>query len=105
MEIIYDNHKVSFVSNFTNSNIELFIYQIAKYIENHITFVENYDIKNILVEELVNLNIKCYSRNIKLIDMQTQNEIKTINDIIDNKTKLCKIIIIPIKCNEHNEHN
>ena len=55
-----------------------------------------------LVENLQNLKIKCVSRNIKLFDMHTQNEIKTINDLQENQTKLCKIIIIPIQCNDHN---
>jgi hypothetical protein len=102
MHSIDDNHKVSFVSNFSNSNIELFIYQIENYKQQYIKDNKNYDIKDILVEHLEHLNIKCYSRNIKLIDMHTKNEIKIMNDIIDNKTTLCKIIIIPIQCNDHN---
>lgn len=102
MEFINDNHKVSFVSNFSNSKIELFINQIAKYKEHYFNLGSSQDIKDMLVDYLQNLNINCSSRNIKLFDMQTQNEIKTLNDIIENKTTLCKIIVVPIKCNMHN---
>jgi hypothetical protein len=96
------NHKIMFVSNFSNSNIELFIHQIEHYKAYYFNLGKVCDIKDMITEKLQNFNIKCYSRNIKLFDMQTQNEITTLNDLINNKTTLCKIIIIPIKCNKHN---
>ncbi len=95
------NHKVSFISNFSNNNIEIFIEQIEQYIQHYEKLYKNCDIKDMLVENLQNLNINCSSENIKLFDIITQNEIKTINDLRNNKTTKCKIIIVPIQCNGH----
>jgi hypothetical protein len=99
------NHKVVFFSNFSNNSnnkIEIFLHQIEHYKNHYLNLGKTCDIKDMLVENLQNLKIKCVSRNIKLFDMHTQNEIKTINDLQKNQTKLCKIIIIPIQCNDHN---
>lgn len=95
------NHKVSFISNFSNNHIEIFIEQIEQYIQHYENLYKTCDIKDMLVENLQNFNINCTSENIKLFDIITQNEIKTIYDLRNNKTTKCKIIIVPIQCNEH----
>ena len=58
-------------------------------------------IKNILKEECMKNNIILQEENIVLYDFENDVFINEINDLINNKTKSCTIIIIPIECNKH----
>jgi hypothetical protein len=58
MQSLASNHKILFSSNFSNSNIEIFMYQIEQYIDHYINFGKICNVKDMLVENLQNLKIK-----------------------------------------------
>ena len=68
-------------------------YENVKYIK-HNSLQDS--LKDIVINELNVRNIKCYSSNIKLFDLDNYSEIQSFDDLIKYKTKRCKIIIKPI---------
>lgn len=99
MDTYFDN-KISFYSNFSNCKIELSKNEL-KNIEN----IDNINLKDFLGDKLNELGIECCSRNIKLFDLQNNNEVKTKEDLLKNNTQQCKIIIVPFECNLHHSRN
>jgi hypothetical protein len=98
MDTNFDN-KISFYSNFSTCNIEL----SKNELEN--INIDNIDIKDFLADKLNELGIECSSRNIKLFDLQNNNEVKTKEDLLKNNIKQCKIIIGSVDCNLHHSRH
>jgi len=98
---LQSNNKISFYTNFCNNNIKLSINDIKNMVNleniNNTSANINTNIKDLLAEKINELGIKCSSRNIKLFDMQNNFEIKTAKDLLENNTKQCKIIIVPVE--------
>ena len=110
MDTNFDN-KISFYSNFSTCNIELSKNELENMLNkenikiDNIDNKDNIDIKDFLADKLNELGIECSSRNIKLFDLQNNNEVKTKEDLLKNNIKQCKIIIGSVDCNLHHSRH
>lgn len=75
------------------------------YLESDELNMNELDKANLLIDRIVKklkeIDIVCYPGNIRLYDLDTNCEIRNVNDLVINNTKSCKIIIKPIQCIYH----
>lgn len=96
------NQYIDFIFNYCSKTFRLSIdYLLEKSIKTDIHNNKHKKLKTILKEECLKNDIILYEDNLVLVDLHANNIIETVNDLINYKTKICKIIIIPIKCEEH----
>uniref|UniRef100_A0A6C0EYA9 Uncharacterized protein n=1 Tax=viral metagenome TaxID=1070528 RepID=A0A6C0EYA9_9ZZZZ len=98
----YTIQYIDFIFNYCSKTFRLSIeYLREKSIKTDIHNNKHRKLKTILKDECLKYDIVLYEDNLVLVDLNANSIIETVNDLINYKTKICKILIIPIKCEEH----
>lgn len=91
-----ENKVIEFIFNYTRKSFMLSLEYIINSNNNN-----GKELKTIIREECLKNEIILTEANIVLYDYENDYIIKTISDLILNKTKTCSIMIIPITCDMH----
>ncbi len=82
------NRKIDFIFNNITDKFSLYLISLLEQKDNLKTIVKN--------ECSIKLNLMLFEDNLVIYDINNDIIINTVQDIIENKTKICKIIIKPI---------
>ena len=80
-------------------NIEFIFTKTTDYFKIPLIFLleQTHNLKQIILNECITkLNLILFEDNIIIYDINNDILINTVQDLIENKTKICKIIIKPI---------
>ena len=83
------NRKIDFIFTKPNDNFNISLIYLLQ---------QNNNLKNIIINESnIKLNLIIFEDNIIIYDIDNDIIINTVQDLIENKIKKCKIIIKPIE--------
>ena len=80
--------KINFIFNYSNNTLQIPLKTLLQYKDNLKTYIQN--------EASKTLNISLLDMNIILYDIHNEIFINDVQELLENKTKICKIIIKPI---------
>ena len=87
---------IDFIFNYTSKTFKLSLEYIFNKNNN-----DGKELKTIIKEECLKNDIILTEDNIVLYDYENDYIINRIEDLTLHKTKICTIMIIPVKCNNH----
>ena len=95
------NLDIEFTLNYIQKTFKLSLEYIMMESNNNNNNNTRKELKTIIKEECLKNDIILTEANIVLYDLEHDYIINKIEDLILHKTKKCKIIIIPVRCDEH----
>jgi hypothetical protein len=110
LDIQLDAYYIQFILNYIQKSFKLSLEYIMMESNNNRNNNSNSnnnnnnigkELKTIIKEECLKNNIILTEANIVLYDLENDYIINKTEDLLLHKTKKCKIVIIPVKCDLH----